>query len=150
MVIFPPYIFSSSSLTEPRTPLPMEIIQATHVRGTFRRILRAAVRRCSMRSATNQSLEAGISHKMSTTQLVWSALNDDAQHGKDGACFITLDIHYGDFYVFPYLCHFIFHVKGVTTQYSYWGATGKARKGNFSANLEGGSTALQYESHRGN
>ena len=31
------------------------------------------------------------------------------------------------------------HVKGVTTQYSYWGATGKARKGNFSANLEGGS-----------
>ena len=36
------------------------------------------------------------------------------------------------------------HVKGVTTQYSYWGATGKARKGNFSANLEGGSTALQY------
>lgn len=36
------------------------------------------------------------------------------------------------------------HVKGVTTQYSYWGATGKARKGSFSANLEGGSTALQY------
>ncbi len=36
------------------------------------------------------------------------------------------------------------HVKGATTQYSYWGATGKARKGDFSANLEGGSTALQY------
>lgn len=36
------------------------------------------------------------------------------------------------------------HVKGVTTQYSFWGATGKARKGEFSANLEGGGTALQY------
>lgn len=36
------------------------------------------------------------------------------------------------------------HVKGATTQYSYWGATGKARKGDFSANLEGGGTALQY------
>ncbi len=38
----------------------------------------------------------------------------------------------------------VVHVKGATTQYSYWGATGKARKGDFSANLEGGSTALQY------
>lgn len=36
------------------------------------------------------------------------------------------------------------HVKGATTQYSYWGATAKARKGDFSANLEGGGTALQY------
>lgn len=36
------------------------------------------------------------------------------------------------------------HVKGATTQYSYWGATARARKGSFSANLEGGSTALQY------
>ena len=36
------------------------------------------------------------------------------------------------------------HVKGATTQYSYWGATDKARKGDFSANVEGGSTALQY------
>lgn len=36
------------------------------------------------------------------------------------------------------------HVKGVTTQYSYWGARGKARKGEFPANLEGGGTALQY------
>lgn len=36
------------------------------------------------------------------------------------------------------------HVKGVTTQYSFWGATGRARKGSFSANLEGGGTALQY------
>ncbi len=32
------------------------------------------------------------------------------------------------------------HVKGATTQYSYLGATAKARKGDFSANLEGGST----------
>ena len=38
----------------------------------------------------------------------------------------------------------VVHVKGATTQYSYWGATAKARKGDFSANLEGGGTALQY------
>ena len=36
------------------------------------------------------------------------------------------------------------HVKGATTQYSYWGATAKGRKGEFTARLEGGNTALQY------
>lgn len=37
------------------------------------------------------------------------------------------------------------HVKGATTQYSYWGATAKGRKGgDFMAVLKGGNTALQY------
>ncbi len=36
------------------------------------------------------------------------------------------------------------HVKGATTQYSYWGATAIGRKGEFTARLEGGNTALQY------
>lgn len=36
------------------------------------------------------------------------------------------------------------HVKGATTQYSYWGATAKGRKGDFTARLSGGNTALQY------
>ena len=37
------------------------------------------------------------------------------------------------------------HVKGATTQYSYWGATAKGRKGGgFMAVLNGGNTALQY------
>lgn len=36
------------------------------------------------------------------------------------------------------------HVKGATTEYSYWGATAKGRKGEFIARLEGGNTALQY------
>ncbi len=37
------------------------------------------------------------------------------------------------------------HVKGATTQYSYWGATAKGRKGgDFMAVLNGGNTALQY------
>ncbi|MDE6213629.1 MAG: ABC transporter permease, partial [Lachnospiraceae bacterium] len=37
------------------------------------------------------------------------------------------------------------HVKGATTQYSYWGATARGRKGaDFTAVLEGGNTALQY------
>ncbi|MDE6319163.1 MAG: ABC transporter permease, partial [Lachnospiraceae bacterium] len=37
------------------------------------------------------------------------------------------------------------HVKGATTQYSYWGATARGRKGaDFTAVLNGGNTALQY------
>ena len=37
------------------------------------------------------------------------------------------------------------HVKGATTQYRYWGATAKGRKGgDFMAVLNGGNTALQY------
>ncbi len=37
------------------------------------------------------------------------------------------------------------HVKGVTAQYGYWGATVKGRKGgDFAAVLSGGNTALQY------
>lgn len=36
------------------------------------------------------------------------------------------------------------HAKGATTQYSYYGATAKGRKGDFSAILNGGNTALQY------
>lgn len=36
------------------------------------------------------------------------------------------------------------HVKGATTQYSYWGAKAMARKGDYPANIESGGTALQY------
>jgi len=37
------------------------------------------------------------------------------------------------------------HVKGVTPQYGYWGATAKARKGaDFATTLSGGNEALQY------
>lgn len=37
------------------------------------------------------------------------------------------------------------HVKGATTQYSYWGAMAKGRKGaDYMAVLNGGNTALQY------
>ncbi len=36
------------------------------------------------------------------------------------------------------------HVKGATTQYSYWGATAKGRKGDFMTVINGGNTALQY------
>lgn len=36
------------------------------------------------------------------------------------------------------------HVKGVTDEYSYWGATAKTRKGDFAATLHGGNEALQY------
>ncbi len=36
------------------------------------------------------------------------------------------------------------HVKGATAQYSYWGATARGRKGDFTATLNGGNTALQY------
>ncbi len=36
------------------------------------------------------------------------------------------------------------HVKGATSQFSYWGAMAKGRKGEFTARLEGGNTALQY------
>ena len=36
------------------------------------------------------------------------------------------------------------HVKGATAQYGYWGATAKGRKGDFTAILNGGNTALQY------
>lgn len=36
------------------------------------------------------------------------------------------------------------HVKGATAQYGYWGATARGRKGDFTAVLNGGNTALQY------
>lgn len=36
------------------------------------------------------------------------------------------------------------HVKGVTCQYSFWGATAKSRKGDFETRLSGGNEALQY------
>ena len=37
------------------------------------------------------------------------------------------------------------HVKGVTPEYGYWGATAKARKGaDFATRLSGGNVALQY------
>ena len=36
------------------------------------------------------------------------------------------------------------HVKGVTCEYSFWGATAKSRKGNFDTRLSGGNEALQY------
>lgn len=36
------------------------------------------------------------------------------------------------------------HVKGATAQYGYWGATARGRKGDFTAALNGGNTALQY------
>lgn len=36
------------------------------------------------------------------------------------------------------------HVRGVTEQYSFWGASAKTRKGDFFARLNGGNEALQY------
>ena len=36
-----------------------------------------------------------------------SDTDDNTQHGEGGAPFIRLNIHQGDFYVFPYLSHFV-------------------------------------------
>lgn len=42
-------------------------------KGSFRRTLRAAVRRCSMRLAMSRSSGAGTFHRMSVMRRVWSA-----------------------------------------------------------------------------
>jgi hypothetical protein len=43
-----------------------------------------------------------------------SNTNDNAQHSKDRTAFIAFNIHQGDFYIFPYLCHIYYHAFPIT------------------------------------